>query len=403
MHTRRQFLSESLKMGSVISLASSVPCFLSRSLQAVEEANNDGRILVVIELSGGNDGLNTVIPYSDESYEKFRRTLRVPASAVLKLNDEIGLHPALAGAAKLIEEGRLAIVQGVGYPNPNRSHFESAAIWHSAQLRPGDHGGFGWLGRALDVNSHRIRTFADAIAVGDLDPPPALRGRHATQSTIRNLEDLQLDLNTTHVGSTTEEPESEDLLQFVRHRTVDAQATAARIARLSNKRESSIAYPGSDLANRLKTIARLIRAELEPRVYYTVQSGYDTHVMQYDDHYQLLAQFSGTLKAFLDDLQEAQLADRVLVLVFSEFGRRVEENDSQGTDHGTAGPMFLAGPAVKAGLHGQNPDLSNLEDGDLTMTVDFRSVYATVLSEWLQVDPAQCLHGHFETTNLLES
>jgi uncharacterized protein (DUF1501 family) len=403
MYSRRHFLGKSLQLGSVVSLASSIPCFLSRSLQAAEHVDSDGRILVVIELSGGNDGLNTVVPFADENYEKFRKTLRVPRSQILKLNDEIGLNPAMEGAAKLVEDGRLAIVQGVGYPNPNRSHFESSAIWQSAQLDPADHGGYGWLGRALDANSSRVRTFADSISLGDFDPPLALRGRQSTQSAIRSIEELQLDSHLADVESSSPQNASDDLLQFVRRRTVDAQATAARIAALSNSAESSVRYPGSELGNRLKSIARLIRAELEPRVYYTQQSGYDTHIDQYNDHYQLLAQFSGALKAFLDDLKEAKLDERVLVLVFSEFGRRVEENDSQGTDHGTAGPMFLAGPAVKAGLHGQTPDLTNLEVGDLKMTTDFRSVYATVLSEWLQADPAKCLSGQFETLELLKS
>ncbi|HSG73053.1 MAG TPA: DUF1501 domain-containing protein [Planctomycetaceae bacterium] len=401
MYTRRHFLGKSLQFGSVVSLASSIPCFLSRSLQAAENVVNDGRILVVIELSGGNDGLNTVVPFADENYEKFRNTIRVPKSQVLKLNDEIGLHPAMDEAAKLVEDGRLAIVQGVGYPNPNRSHFESSAIWQSAQLNPQDLGGYGWLGRALDVNSNRVRTFADSISLGDFDPPLALRGRRSTQSAIRKLEELQLDSHLADVGSTNSQNASDDLLQFVRRRTVDAQATAARIAKLTTGEATSVSYPGSELGTRLKSIARLIRAELEPRVYYTQQSGYDTHIDQYNDHFQLLGQFSSSLNAFLNDLKEAKLDDRVLVLVFSEFGRRVEENDSQGTDHGTAGPMFLAGPAVKAGLHGQTPDLTNLEDGDLKMTTDFRSVYATILSQWLSIDPAKCLSGQFETLELL--
>jgi uncharacterized protein (DUF1501 family) len=253
------------------------------------------------------------------------------------------------------------------------------------------------------VNSSRVRTFADAMSLGDFDPPLALRGRRSTQSAIRTIEELQLDSHLDDAGTPSPQNGSDDLLQFVRRRTVDAQATATRIAALSNSAESSVRYPSSELGNRLKSIARLIRAELESRIYYTQQAGYDTHIDQYNDHYQLLAQFSGALKAFLDDLQEAKLGDRVLVLVFSEFGRRVEENDSQGTDHGTAGPMFLAGPAVKAGLHGQTPDLTNLEDGDLKMTTDFRNVYATVLSEWLKADPAKCLNGQFETMNLLKS
>jgi uncharacterized protein (DUF1501 family) len=402
MYTRRQFLETSLRSGTVVSLASSTPCFLTQSLHAAEE-NRDGNILVVIELSGGNDGLNTVVPFTDENYEKYRPTLRVPKSQVLKLNDETGLHPAMDGAAKLFEEGRLAIVQGVGYPNPNRSHFESSAIWQSAQLDPKAHGGYGWLGRALDQRTDRVQTFADSISLGDFDPPLTLRGHHSTTSAIRTIQELHLESSVISEETATGEEPADDLLQFVRRRTVEARATAERLAKLANDKQTSVRYPGSALARRLKSIGRLIRADLEPRVYYTQHAGYDTHFAQYNDHYRLLAQFSEALKAFLDDLAEAKLADRVLVLVFSEFGRRVEENDSQGTDHGTAAPMFLAGSAVHAGLHGQAPSLAKLVDGDLEMTTDFRSVYATVLSRWLALDPQVCLHGDFKTMDLIRS
>ncbi|WP_339730499.1 DUF1501 domain-containing protein [uncultured Gimesia sp.] len=403
MLTRRQFLDTSFQSTSILSLASSVPCFLTRSLQAAENKKNNGRILVVIELNGGNDGLNTVVPFTDENYRKYRKALRISESKVLKLNPEIGLHPALKDAAKLVEDGRLAVIQGVGYPNPNRSHFESRGIWQSAQPNPKAHGGYGWLGRALDQKSNRAQTFADAICLGDIDPPQALRGRQSTQSTIRNLAELQLDSQSVNADVGSDKNTTDDLRQFVRRRTVDARATVERIAKLNNASQTKTRYPQSGLANRLKDIARLIRAELEPRVYYTVQSGYDTHINQKLNHYRRLSEFSGALNAFLNDLRDSQLDERVLVLVFSEFGRRVAENDSQGTDHGTAGPVFLAGPAVKAGLHGTPPDLADLQDGDLKMTTDFRSVYATILSKWLDINPQSCLQGNFAAMDLLQS
>jgi len=403
MLTRRQFLDTSMQSTSILSLASSIPCFLTRSLQAAETKTNNGRILVVIELNGGNDGLNTVVPFTNENYQKYRTALRISESKVLKLNPEIGLHPAMKDAAKLVEDGRLAVIQGVGYPNPNRSHFESMAIWQSAQQNPKAHGGYGWLGRALDQKLNRNQTFADAICLGDVDPPQALRGRQATQSTIRNLAELQLDSQSVNADVGSDENTADDLLQFVRRRTVDARDTVERISKLNHASQTKTRYPQNGLANRLKDIARLIRAELEPRVYYTVQAGYDTHINQEFDHYRRLSAFSGALNAFLNDLRESQLDERVLVLVFSEFGRRVAENDSQGTDHGTAGPVFLAGPAVKAGLHGTHPDLTDLEDGDLKMTTDFRSVYATVLSKWLAINPQSCLQGNFAAMDLLQS
>lgn len=401
MFTRRQFLGSSVKSASVVSLASTVPCFLPNTLNAANK-NAADRILVVIELSGGNDGLNTVIPFADDNYAKFRKTLRIPTSQVLKLNDEVGLHPAMGGMSELIKDDRLAVVQNVGYPNPNRSHFESAAIWHSAQANPEADGGYGWLGRALDTRSGQVRTMADAICLGDVDPPRALRGRRATRSTIRRIEELKLDHQFTNAKSPNTEEPTGDLLEFVRRRTADARVTAARIDKLFKTNDGKVNYPGTGLGNRLKAIARLIRAELEPRVYYTVQGGYDTHVDQYNDHFRLLGQFSGALKAFLDDLRESKLDDQVLVMVFSEFGRRVQENDSQGTDHGTAGPMFIAGSSVKAGVHGKPANLTDLDDGDLKMAVDFRSVYANVLADWLQIDPTRCLPGSSKPTDLLK-
>lgn len=403
MLTRRQFLDTSFQSTSILSLASSIPCFLTHSLQAAENKKNNGRVLVVIELNGGNDGLNTVVPFTDEYYQKYRTALRISKSKVLKLNPEIGLHPAMTDAAKLVEDGRLAVIQGVGYPNPNRSHFESMAIWQTAQLNPKTQGGYGWLGRALDQKSNRVRSFADAICLGDVDPPQALRGRQATHSTIRNFAELQLDSQFVNADIGSEQNTTDNLLQCVRRRTVDARATVERIEKLNKASQTKTVYPQSGLSNRLKNIARLIRAQLEPRVYYTVQSGYDTHINQEFDHYRRLSEFSGALNAFLNDLRDSQLDERVLVLVYSEFGRRVAENDSQGTDHGTAGPVFLAGPAVKAGLHGTPPDLADLQDGDLKMTTDFRSVYATILSKWLDINPQSCLQGNFATVDLLQS
>lgn len=402
-YSRRQFLDASLRTAPLVPLASSVPWFLARSLQAQQppEPARDGRVLVVIELNGGNDGINTIVPYKDEAYVRHRKTLRIPAAQVLKLNDEVGLHPAMRGAADLIEDGRLTIVQGVGYPNPSRSHFRSMEIWQSARLDGDAQDNYGWLGRALDHEAPRADRFADSLCVGDVDPPLALRGRRSTRSTIRRLEDVQLDPGGVRLAADTSEPSADELLQFVRRQTVNALATSDRISKLASQAKSTVRYPNTDLGGRLKTIARLLQADLQPRAYYTVQSGYDTHVDQFNDHYGLLAQFSGALKAFLDDLRETKLAERVLVMVFSEFGRRVDENGSQGTDHGTAGPMFLAGPVRKAGLYGATPSLDDLEDEDLKRSVDFRDVYATILQRWLALPHQASLGSGAKTLPLL--
>lgn len=404
MFTRRQFLEHSLQTTSALALGTSLPTFLTQTLSAAEHKTAAGRKLVVIELTGGNDGLNTVIPYAHDQYQKSRKTLHIGKSQVLKLDAETGLHPSLKSANELLDEGRLAIVQGVGYPNPNRSHFESMKIWQSAENNADSREGTGWLGRMLDLQASDRITFTGSCSLGDIQPPLALQGRQSVNAMIRQLDQLQLDpCFQQAVPPNQASTDTDDLLQFVTRQTNAARATSRQISQLLESRGEQRQYPDSDLGEQLQAIAQMIRAGFEIPVYYTAQSGYDTHSAQRYTHAGLLRRFSRALKAFLDDLQAAQLADRVLVLVFSEFGRRVAENDSKGTDHGTAGPVFLAGPAVKAGLHGTPPDLDHLVDGDLSMTTDFRSVYATILQQWFHVDPRLCLQGKFPPLDLLQS
>ncbi|HUG90610.1 MAG TPA: DUF1501 domain-containing protein, partial [Planctomycetaceae bacterium] len=335
MLTRRSFLKSTVSGASLVALAPTVPAFLARSLAAETQAH-DGRILVVIELNGGNDGINTVVPFADEGYARHRTALRLPADRLHMLSDGIGLHPSMRAAADLVEDGRLAIVQGVGYPNPDRSHFRSMAIWQSARFDEREHGTFGWLGRTLDAAPSTAAGPA-AMGVGVGDPPLAIRGRRAVHATIERFEDIELeglartDVSADAAGITANG--ADDLASFVRRRTLDAYATADRLADVSRPEDSAARYPATKLGGRLQLVARLIKADLGPRVFYTVQPGYDTHAAQLNEHARLLAEFSGAVKAFLDDLKAARLHDRVAVLAFSEFGRRVAENGSQGTDH----------------------------------------------------------------------
>lgn len=396
MPTRRRFLQQS----ALVSLAPLVPGFLSLSARAAE-VKPDERILVVIQLDGGNDGLNTVIPFADEEYARHRRELRIAPDKVLKLSDKIGLHPQMKGAAKLFEEGQLAVVQGVGYPNPNRSHFESMSIWHHARLNADDHDGIGWLGRAADAARRDATNSADAIYLGAETVPVALRGRRAQAVAFERESDLKLsaDVSATPGASATKD----DLNAFV-ERTVDQSFEAARKFGESSAASSGdgAKYPGSKLAQKLKLASRLIKLGGGTRIYFASQSGYDTHAAQLYPHSQLLDEFSSALRAFMQDLQASQLAERVLVMAFSEFGRRVEENGSAGTDHGCAGPMFLAGPSVRAGLIGDHPSLTDLDQGDLKMSTDFRQVYASLLQGWLGVAAPQVLGQEFSPLGCLK-
>jgi len=397
----------------LIGLSSTVPQFLHRSVFATEATND--KILVVIQLDGGNDGINTLVPYTDEGYAKHRTALRIPTDKLIKINDRVGFHPALRPAANLLEDGRLAMVQGVGYPNPNRSHDVSKSIWQTARFDPTEYQSFGWLGRATDERAQETDRTPHSILFGDEAMPVALRGRRSTAISLANLNDLKLtdegmrsssqksnasveDSLTSHAEPT----QPNDLLAFTRRASLDAYTTSDLIDELKSKHaEDASKYPSTALANRFQSIATLIKAGFTTQVYYAIQSGYDTHAAQLPTHARLLAELAGGLKAFHDDLKNTGLDDRVITFCFSEFGRRVQEDSSLGTDHGTAGPVFLSGSSVQAGLIGEPPSLTDLEDGDLKTQFDFRRVYASLLKNWLNVSPQKVLAGQFEAMPLI--
>jgi uncharacterized protein (DUF1501 family) len=392
MLSRRDFLGRS----ALVALAPTVPLFLARSIHAAAP-QRDGRVLVVIELNGGNDGINTVVPFKDEGYAKNRKVLRLPEKQLLKLNDQTALHPALTDAAKLLESKRLAIVQGVGYPNPSRSHGGSMAVWQTARFDPEEHKGNGWLGRALDGHAG-----ASSLYVGTNALPIALRGRRSVASALSRLEEFHLMADPAVRTMASPQP-AEDLSAFVHRSFLDAYTTCDRLTQAARVQEGGASYPATALAVRLQLIARLLKTGFAARVYYTAQGSYDTHASQLSTHANLLRELGGALRAFLDDLAAAKLAERVAVLVFSEFGRQVRENASAGTDHGTAAPVFLAGPGVQSGLFGTAPNLLDLVDNAPKMTVDFRRVYATVLEDWLGLPAKDTLGGNFDRLPLFRA
>ena len=400
--SRREFLAHS----SLIALAPTVPAFLSQTARAGESPAK-GRILVVIQLSGGNDGINTVIPFADEGYAKHRDKLRIRTDELIKINDQVGLHPALRAAADLLDDGRLAIVQGVGYPNPNRSHDVSMAIWQTARFDPTEHKSFGWIGRAMDEGPQPTNGSPHMLLLGNESPPIAIRGRRSTSVALAHLQDLQLIGDTARVSAPERNVSSTDpaasLAAFVQRSALDAYATADLLEKVT-KRSTSHApgYPSAQLGGRLRMIAQLIKADFGTPVYYAVQDGYDTHSAQLPTHDDLLRDLARSLKAFLEDLKAAHIDDRVVVLCFSEFGRRVAENASQGTDHGTAGPVIVAGPSVRPGLIGDIASLSDLDDGDLRMGIDFRRIYASVLESWLGLKSEPALGGSFSPLNVVK-
>ncbi len=417
MHpTRREMLRLGLGSSALLACGQTVPLFLARSAHALADAAKaKGRILVVVQLDGGNDGLNTVIPYRDDEYRKRRPRIQIGAGEVRNVDDHVGLHPSLEGFSKLLEQQQLAIVQSVGYPNPNRSHFESMAIWQSARLAP-DKSAPGWLARAIDGRPGPEGDAAGLHIHESLPLPQSLAGGRQVIPSLARLEQFRRRLGVPESADPAAQVQALDLLarqdrgapgsllQFVERCSVITYASSARLERLGQEKSSAASgyteFYG--LSRRLRLIAQLIKAGLSTSIYYTHLDGFDTHSGQLQTHASLLRELGASLSAFLGDLEKSGESDRVLVLAFSEFGRRLGENGSGGTDHGTAAPVFLLGRPVKPGLHGPYPDLAHLDDGgDPKHAIDFRAVYASVLDRWLGIPHRDILGGAFEPVPVL--
>jgi uncharacterized protein (DUF1501 family) len=386
MLTRRAFLAGA--GGAILSLGLPVP-HLWRRVAAAAEPKTDLPVLVVLELTGGNDGLNTVVPFRDDTYQKSRPTLRVEADKVLKLNDDVGLHPALKDLHKLWDAGLVKVVQNVGYPNPSRSHFRSMQIWQAGG--PVEAPTSGWLGSAADREPSLGRCYVGPDAV-----PLAVRGRKESVPAVASLADF--DLAADAFAPAPQKAVSDALLDQIEQQIARTNDLAKRLT--AARASLPVVEPGS-LDERLLTIRALLEHTPATRVYYTALGVFDTHVNQQYTHESLLRRVAGGLLRFHEELKKAKLAERVLVLVFSEFGRRLQENGQRGTDHGTSGPLFLVGQPVRGGLLGSPPDLANLELGDPKFTTDFRDVYSTLLKRWLGVDPKPILGERDETLDLL--
>ena len=404
--TRRSLLRAAVAGGSLISLESVVPGAL---LKAAEASRQDERILIVLEMAGGNDGLNMVIPHADEAYRQARPVIGIPAADTLAVTPEIGLHPSLRGLADLLEQGRLAIVQGVGYPDPNRSHFESMDIWHTCRLK-GESRADGWLGRYLEAAKLGALQDPPALHLGSENQPLALMSREIRVPSIQSLEQFRLRgadrpemVQAIRELSSVQRDSQNDLLGFVQSSTSSAIATSQRLESIGTSYKPSEGYPSSELGRKFETIARLVASNLKTKIYYLRIDGFDTHSNQPDVQAALLREVSESVSAFLRDANSQGFGDRLLVMCFSEFGRRVAENASDGTDHGTAGPVLLAGNQVRAGLIGEHPSLSDLDQGDLKYHTDFRQVYAALLEQWLAVPSEQVLGGVHDPLSLLKT
>jgi uncharacterized protein (DUF1501 family) len=376
MFSRRDFLIRGAGLGA-LAVGGSAPSLWHRAASAAEPKAGLP-ILVVLELNGGNDGLNTVVPHADDLYAKARPTLKVDPRKVLRLDDRVGLHPSMADFKALFDAGDLTVAQNVGYPEPNRSHFRSMEIWHTGVVGPAPMAG--WLGRLADIDPALLGCHVGLDAV-----PLAVRPRKETVHSVANLADFRLAPGASLPDGARD---SRDVLAEIQRRIDTTRDRAARLEAMS--RDHPTPTPDT-LRGRLDTIRALIEQDPKLRVFYTTQSGFDTHASQEFAHLDLLRTVSAAVSGFVADLRARKLDDRVVVLIFSEFGRRVAENAQRGTDHGTAGPVFLAGTPARGGLIGGPPNLADLDEGDLRHSLDFRDVYATVLKRWLGVDPVPIL------------
>ena len=387
---RRNFL----KTSGLLSLAPLVPTFVNR-LATQTKAQTDQKILVVIEMNGGNDGINTIVPHKDAEYAKRRPKLKLDPARLHKINDDMAFHSAMRRSKEQFDAGEFAIINGVGYPNPNRSHFASLEIWHRGLQDSKRESGAGWLGNALDLARDPNGTSMDGYFVGTRSVSAAMVSRRAQIAALSRFQDLKLDPSIQPIGS----QQQNDIASFVQRQTTNAFATSQQIESVT-KQSASSGFAGDKLSQQMKLISQLIKSGSGARVYYTVQGGYDTHSVQTNTHANLLFSLSRAIKSFVDDLKRSGLDDRVVVMAFSEFGRRVNENASLGTDHGTAGPVFLAGTKIKPGFIGKSTSLTNLEDGDLKSEFDFQQLYASLLDNWLGVSSEKVLQGKYEPLDL---
>ncbi|HVU06916.1 MAG TPA: DUF1501 domain-containing protein [Verrucomicrobiae bacterium] len=437
LQTRREFLRTTV-LGSALSWT--VPAFLANTFAALQSraadsatqivTGKDDTILVVLQMAGGNDGINTVVPYASDFYHKARPRIGLKAGDILKLNGEIGLHGAMTGFKELYDSGNLAVVQGVGYPNPNRSHFRSTEIWQTASDEDKIEK-YGWIGRYFDsccsgadpavgvtIGSQLPEAFFAKTPKGICFNNPQnyrFMANGATEQSYKKLNEAEMS------GVAPDAPADENsggsigmlaagmpmqggkAVDFIERTALDAQQSSDEVRAIAARVQNQTVYPASQLGNSLKLVAKLIGGGLPTRIYYVSQGGYDTHTNQIATQNRLLKDLGDSTKAFVDDLKAQNNMQRVLVMTFSEFGRRVAENANGGTDHGAAAPMFIVGNKVKAGLLGRYPSLApqDLFEGDIKYNVDFRNVYASVLENWLKTKSAPILGRQFEPLSLV--
>lgn len=407
--TRRGFLEFGL---AALGVGASLPGGLLRAALAAPRPAGEDRVLVVLHLDGGHDALSELVPYGHREYADARKTTRIREAEVLRIDAECGLHPRLKDFHELLKEGAFAAIPGVGYPDPSYSHSASAEVWNLAA--PGGRAWkAGWLGRTCDVLGQGRPDVRLGMALGGVRPPQALAGELNPGLVVQDPEafgysgdggDARLGSAYRDLNADTTSIFDSEALRVVSGAAAAAIACSEEIRRAARAYRSPVVYPESGLARNLRRIAGFIHGGLPTRVYHTVHGGYDTHEGQRPRHDRLMAELNDAVAAFQKDLAAHGHDRRVLTFTVSEFGRRLQENGSEGTDHGAAAALYLFGPGVKAGILGSHPSLGDLQGGgggSLRHRVDFRSVYATVLERWMGVQAERVLGQPFPLLDLL--
>ncbi|MBN1764047.1 MAG: DUF1501 domain-containing protein [Sedimentisphaerales bacterium] len=415
-YTRRDFLKKTAGTSLLVSFSATTPGLLVRTAKAAAaQPKKNDRILIVLQLSGGNDGLNTIVPYTDDEYARHRPTLRLPTNELHKIDSDLGFHPRMGALARIYQQGYLNIIQGVGYPDMDRNHDSAMRIWHNASPEKPDCQ-TGWLGRTVDSIMESREYLTPAVFVGPIARPFALNAQHTHIPSLQEPQDLtcqHVPVDSDYLPSykkLADLPRSEknDLLKFVQQTTSQTYIHNQKIQQAIHSFPRKSSYPSSSLAGDLCTIAQLIRADIGIRIYFVELGGggiggFDNHANQMGNHCALLQQLSEAVAAFVEDMKQAGLLDRVLLMTFSEFGRTLSENGRHGTGHGAAAPIFVTGGKVIPGLTGAHPSLTDLDNDALKFHTDFRQVYATALDRWLGIDSKIPLRKEFPPLEIMQS
>jgi uncharacterized protein (DUF1501 family) len=397
---RRDFLKKSAftTAGSLL-----VPQFLKAyEQQHLGNTPQNGKVLVIVQLSGGNDGLNTVVPFRNDVYYRERPTIAIKREEVLRLNDEIGLNPALEKIKELYDGGLVSVINNVGYPNPDRSHFRSMDIWQTGSGSD-QYLSTGWIGRYLDAQCHRGQCLPHQALEIDDTLSLALKGEKTNGLSLTNPEKLYGQTQNAFVKNIAHLPPADDheSVAYLYKTLAETMSSAEYVHSKAKVHKSRMMYPSTELGKSLKTIAELITSGVSTSVYYVSLSGFDTHIRQNDQQDRLLRQYADAVSVFMTDLKANNRMDDVMLMTFSEFGRRVKQNASNGTDHGTANNVFLiGGPRRTRPVLTEAPDLTDLDNGDLKYKLDFRQIYASLMQDWLQADAKQILGQSFDKIRL---